>query len=490
MSDATIDTTAGLEDTIAVLRESIADMQRAMERDIDGWQNLNSDDLGFTHDFRRRKAAHIRTIAAANPIIKRGIALRCAFVWGSGATITVRDSPNSGQDVGAVVQAFLDDEDNADTFVTTDARIELERALCCEGEVFLCLPTDRVTGRVRVRTIPAKQITTIRHDPEDDATVQMFLRSWTDADGKTRKAWYPALSYRPIRRDRAVAVDGEMVPVRWDDPVLHVAVNTIAGRGVGDAFAAVPWAEAYKRFLEDWAGLMHALSRIALQLRTRGDRTSEAAARIAQAAAGDPGQGVALDANSKLEAISTSGARFDADSGRPLAVMVGAALDLPVTTLMGDPGVSGARAVAEQVSADSWAAFDVRRDLWATAFRRICGWVIDSAIIAPAGPLRGTIVRDGDRQTAVLPDGDGRVVDVEFPKRDTTPMLDRIKAIQAVGQSQTLPPREELRLYLAALDVRDADDILDMVTDEDGNFIPLDILDQHVRARLADRGEM
>ncbi|GAA2183392.1 hypothetical protein GCM10009785_26810 [Brooklawnia cerclae] len=481
------DLAAGYESTIAVLQESLADVQRVMDRDNLGWMELSVlNDGGFDADFRRRQAARILVAATANPIIKRGLALRGAFVWGGGAAITVRDTPDQGQDVGAVVQAFLDDPQNLPVIVDTDARIGLERDLGIVGEVVLCLPTDPVTGRVRVRKIKPDQITGIRVDPEDDAAEQLYLRQWSTAGtAQPMKAWYPAINYHPSQQPGEI--DG--APVMWDQPIRFVRVNQVGDRGVGDAFAAVPWADAYKRFLEDWAQLMRSLSRIAVQLRTRGDKTAQAAARLARSAQGDAGQGVALDPTSQLEAVSTSGARFDADSGRPLAVMAAAALDLPVTTLLGDPGVTGARAVAEQVSDDSWAAFDVRRDLWRNVLRDICGYVIDSAVTAPAGPLRGTVTRDGDRQRIELPDGDGCTVEIEFPKRVSDSVLDRMKAIQIAGQSETLPPLHELRMYLQALDVKDADEIIDAVTDEDGNFIPLDVLDSRVRQMMTERGE-
>ena len=113
----------------------------------------------------------------------------------------------------------------------------------------------------------------------------------------------------------------------------------------------------------------------------------------------------------------------------------------------------------------------------------------DAAVIAPAGQLTGTLTLDGDRQYATLPDGDGRTVEVEFPQRANDSLLDRVKAIQAAGQSQTLPPLVELKLYLQALDVKDADDVIDAVTDDDGNFVPLDIIDARVRAMLTERGD-
>ena len=127
--------------------------------------------------------------------------------------------------------------------------------------------------------------------------------------------------------------------------------------------------------------------------------------------------------------------------------------------------------------------------MWRTVIRDVCGYVIDAAVAAPAGRLNGSIELDGDRQYATLPDGDGRTIEVEFPQRANDSLLDRVKAIQAAGQSQTLPPLTELKLYLQALDVKDADDVIDAVTDDAGNFIPLDILDARVRAMLTERGE-
>ena len=484
---------SGLLDTIEILRESFSDMQRVLDRDQAGWLELGSlsDRLeGFTADFRRRHAARILVAVVGNPLIKRGVSLRGAYIWGPGVTITVDDVPDQGQDINGVVQAFLDDKSNRSTFTSTEARTGWERSLACVGEVWLCLPTDEVTGRVRVRTLPAEQVTDIVTDPEDEATDWLYLREWTPKGATTaRKVYHPALGYSPaIQDDARTLPSGETIPIRWDAPVRMVRVNSVAGRGIGDAFAAVPWAHAYKSYLEDWSRYMAALSRIAYTVTSRGDKVNEVAARMTAALAQPAGGGIALDPNSKLEALSKSSATIDADSGRPMAAMVAAALDLPVTTLLGDPGVTGARATAETVSDDSWAVFDVRRDMWRDVISDVIDHVIDAAVIAPAGPLRGTIVRDGDRLTAELPDGDSRTVHVDFPERDDSALLDRVKAVQLVDQSEKLAPLVALRLYLKALGVRDADEIVDLVTDEHGNFVPLDVAQAAVRQGLQDGG--
>ena len=170
--------------------------------------------------------------------------------------------------------------------------------------------------------------------------------------------------------------------------------------------------------------------------------------------------------------------------------MIAAALDLPVTTLLGDPGVTGARAVAENVSEESWAVFSVRQDLWASVIAQIVAYAIDQAAIAPLGSLTGTIRRDGDRQYVDLPEGDDRTIIVAFPEHDTTDMLDKVRAIVQASQTMTIPPLTIARLLMQALEVPDLDDVLALITDEDtGSFIPLDILEDRVRRRLADRGE-
>lgn len=471
--------------TIHLLQESLADVESSFAREDRGWSQVGQRGDEFTHQARKAFASQARIAAIIDPLIKRAASLRTAYIWAGGVQVAVRDDADNSQDVNAVVQAFWDDEDVQETFSSLQALIGHERQLGTDGELFFALPVDARTGRVWVRSLPPAEFEEIVYDPEDAARPWFYRRTYTPAakGAVARTVMYPALSYRPSQR--VPEWDGH--PIRWDSPVLHVAVNKVKDRGVGDLLAALPWAKAYKGFLTDWAGLMRALSRIALKVRTRGDRTRQAAEKIASLT--EVGSGVALTGTDELEALSTSGARFDADSGRPLAVMIAAAVDLPVTTLLGDPGVTGARATAENVAAESWAPFEVRQDLWAGVFKRIVGFVIDAAVIAPAGALRGTIVRDGDRMYARLPEGDSRTVVVSFPDHDDTNLLDRVRAIVAASQTETVPPLVTLRLLLQALEVSDMDEVLDMVTDDNGEFIPLDVLDQRVRARLGDRGD-
>lgn len=478
--------------TNELLRESLADVQRVMGRDEAGWDmvgQLTLDGQGFTPQFRKQMYDRAVIACAANPMIKRGVNLRGAYIWGDGVSISVRDDPGTGQDVNAVVQAFLDDPMNLATFSDTEAHLEHERALALGGELAICLPTDPLSGQVRVRILPSLEITDIVTNPEDAASEWLYLRQWTQPGSTTvRKAYYPALSYRPQTRYRSYGDD--QTPIMWDQPMRFVRVNMVGRRGVGDVFAALPWADSYKQFLEAWKQLTLSLARYAYQVKQRGDRVTQTAVDMARTNQDNTyGKGLINDPNMVMEAVGKSGATIDSDSGRPLAAMAAAGLDIPVTTLLGDPGVTGARAVASDVTESSWALFDTRRDLWKAIIRDVCSYVIDAAVIAPLGPLKGTIVRDGDYQTAQLPEGDGRTVIVDFPDRDDTTLLDKLRAIQIADQSEKIPPLVIVREYLSALQVDDIDEILELITDDRGDFVPLDLIDQKVRQRYADHGK-
>ena len=489
------------------VQESYADYAAAISRDSylardsHGWKLISQDSqTGMNAQARKDAAQLIELMAVGNPLIKRGLALRVSYVWGSPdgnpVSITVRDDGQEGQDVNAVLQEFL--ERNHDTFTGSQAREDMERnGLGTYGEVFISLFTERVTGRVSVRRILPSEITSIVNNPEDYAQPWLYLREWTAAtvnsDGiptgapVTRRAYYPALGWSPARRPRNI--DG--VPVMWDAPVIHVAVNTTpqSDRGIGDAFAALPWAKISKEFLEQTAMLLSALSRYAWQSTARGDRTQQAAQRIAASQTpGQVGDTVVQTVGEKMEAVAKSSATINPALGHPYQVMVAAALGLPVTILLGDPGTTGARSVAETLDAPTEMEFGLRRDLWATVIRRVADYVIDQAVISPGGPLTGSVVRDGDTLEVVLPESDTRLVDIAWPSFKSTPLSELLDALAKADSLDKMPPLWIVRQVLDAFGEQHIDDVIDEVTDDEGNWLPPDVVADNLRQRNLDRG--
>jgi len=497
---AVLDETEAVQQMNELLLESLADMQRLIQEDV-GWTRIGQAGDNLDLQGLRRISALCRVMSIANPLIKRGLGIRVGYVWGQGVQVSVDDTGADGsQDVNAVVDAFWSDKRNRKTFTSSEAQERLERQLGTHGEVFLALPVV-AGGRVLVRSLPPGEIEQIISDPEDADTVWFYLRVYTQHDpftGKTTPQYvaYPALGYWPEQRPATIRVGGQPFTVRWDAPVRAVQVNVPEGsnRGIPDAFAALRWARASEEFLADWAKLMRALSRIVWQVKTKADKAQEAAKKVAnpQAIPGNPnsvGSTVGLGPNSSLEAVPKTGATIDANSGLPLQQMVASALGVPLTMLTGDPGSTGARAVAETLDQPTEHEMNLRRQVWTSAISDICDHVIDQAILA--GRLRGTQGYDkvDQRRTFELPAVDSRQIVVNWPEWDSVPVDLLVKAIQLADSTDKVPPLLVFKLLAEAFGVEDIDEWVDKLTDDNGDWIPLDVQDEQVRTRQQDRGQ-
>ena len=477
------------------LQESISDLENRMSEP--GWQRLTTlADQEFSRDGLRQITAVCRIMAIKNALIKRGLSLRASYVFGQGVQTSARAQGKrpGEQDVNDVIQRFLNDPSNRRTFSSLGACEDLERALGTDGNVFVALFTRPKTGRVQVRTIPWDEITDVITNPQDRSEPWFYRREWYEAEqtgsgvvDRRRIAYYPALGYRPRLRPRKLSFpgqgDGGLAEVFWDAPVLHVAVNSPLHWkwGIPDSYAAVDWARAYTEFLTDWARLIKSLSRFAWKLTTPGRKQAQARARVAAAPSrdglsGEPntaGATAMLPPDMALESIPKSGATIDSESGRPLAAMIAAALDLPVTMLLGDPGVTGSRATAQTLDQPTELAMQMRRELWTDVRRTILDYVIDQAVKAPMGPLSGSITVDEDGREVIELDGDtDRTVDITWPDLDDVNPAQVIEAITLADQTTYLPPLVVARLLLDALGVKNLDEIVDQLTGEDGEFLP------------------
>ncbi len=474
-----------------LFRESITQLQLAME-DV-GWVRvLAQAEQEFTRDGLRQITAACRLYGLSNPLIKRGLTLRQVYVWGQGVEVTARANGRRAQtgeqDVNAVLRQFLDDPDNRRTFTGSDAQQRMERSLGTDGNVFVSLWTKPLSGRVQVRLLPWDEIHDVITNPEDNSEPWFYFRRWTETTidpvsghpiPTQREAYYPAIGYRPRSRPKTIG----RVDVRWDAPIRHVKVNDLDGWkfGVADAYAAVNWARAYKEFLEDWARLVKSLSRFAWRMTAKGAAArTQAAAKLAVAPTTDPATGgshavggtAITPAGQQLDAIPKSGATIDSESGKPLAAMVAAALGVPVTMLLADPGQTGARATAETLDQPTELEMESRRSLWTGVFRDICEYVVREAVRAPQGPLKGVLGRDEyGRETVTLAGNTEQTIDVAWPDLKDLDPAGVVKAVAEAFATGTVPPEIALRLLLTALGVKNVDELVDEMTDDDGQFL-------------------
>ncbi|MEO9246457.1 hypothetical protein ABDK96_02035 [Citricoccus nitrophenolicus] len=457
--------------------ESIADLAR---EDV-GWASIGMES-GVEADRSAlvSNANLVRAFSGMNPLMVRAKHVRAAYVWGQGCTVESAD-----EDVQAVVTAFFEDRGNQDAVFGGQARMELEHDLFDDGNVFVGHWVDPMTGGVRVRTIPFTEITEIHTAPGDRSTPQFYRREWTEQDigggsPRTLVALYPALDYDPVAQPKQAA-DG--TPILWPGTVTtgkglnrhsgaavyHVKVNG-AGRGrkwgVGDGFAAMPWARAYKGFLEDCARLYHSLAKIAHIF--SGTKDKAQMKRMAENSVNGGAGGAAFGNDLTVSTPNFTG--MDPSRGRPFAAMVASAVGLAVTILTADPGQEGARAVAETLDTPQRLLFEARQGVWADFYRASVGYRIKQSVDAPRGELRGTVKREGDRTTALI-NGDAPVVTVDFPSIEDDNLTTMVEAVQKADATGKLPPLEVLRLLLRAFKIEDADAILDEMTDDDGNWI-------------------
>lgn len=455
--------------------ESMAELELAFEDQ--GWTRLlwGAQNI-YSRDGLLRVEALAEVMAIANPLIKRGLQIRTAYVWGQGCQISVRDD-----DVNVVVQDFMSNQRNKDAYFGTQARETCERTLGTGGNLFIALHTSQLTGRVQVRTIPLREITKKIKNPDDRQDVWFYLREWTSetigSDGSINTehhaTWHPDVAHTPFRK--TPFIDG--IKVKWNAPIVHEHVNGLAewDFGIGDAFAALPYAKAYKEFIENWVDLVKNLSRFAFALTAENKSQSQTMrSKLAQhAQTNDAGGTVQLTPGQRLEAVPKTGATIDSESGKPVAALVAGALGIPVTQLLSDPGQTGARAVAETLDKPTELGFKQRQDLHAETINKIIKHVIDQAVIAPQGPLRGHVTWDkelGDRIVTVAGDPD-LTADIVFPPLSKESTKEIIDALVAASGTEVVPDAIILRLILLALNVDDVDALMDELTDDDGNLI-------------------
>lgn len=489
--------TAAWSNQVEILQESLADLELALEDQ--GWDRiLGNGTEEFTRPGLGRAAALARVMAVQNPLIRRALAIRQAYVWGSGVQVFARAGEDAEQDVNAVVQAFLADPLNRRALTGEQAQEELERALGTDGNIFIALVTRPLTGQVQVRTIPFDEITEIRSNPEDKVDVWFYRRVWSPAgSGQQREELYPDIHYQP--ESRPVTVDG--LRVNWDKPVHHVKVNGLRDWqfGIGDAYPALSWARAYKEFLGDWATLVKALSRFAWRTTSKGSKAQAMREKLAAAPSTSPTTGQPLAAGATavtsadvtLEAIPKTGATIDSESGKPLAAMSGTAMDVPVTMLLGDPGQTGARATAETLDKPLELASLQRRSLWTNAYLTMLTYVIDQSIKAPRGALRGTVAIDRDtrRATYTLAGDVDRTIEMVWGDLTSTPVDVLVAAIVNADSTQRLPAETVARLLLQALGVDDVDDLIEDMLDDHGNFVDPAMNAAHAAITRNQRGQ-
>lgn len=471
-----------LDNTLELMQEGMAELELALE-DLNYIRMSADSENEFSRTGLDKIVDLSRLMYIKNPLIKRQVQVKSLYVWAQGINVRAKNN-----EINVVLQAFWDDDKNRVELTGHQARMLKEVDLEVDGNLFFVFFIRPSDGRVRVRSIPIKEVREIVSDPNDAKSPRYYLRVWKETkineitgrkNTVQKKAYYPDWGYIPTNKPPKLG----NIEIRWDEPVYHVRIGGFSDWkfGLGEVYAGIDWARAYKGFLEDWASLTKSLSKIAWKMTTPGGKKAVLAAKTKIAST--LGSGTSNETNPApttgstfiggqgvdLQPMNIRGANVSADDGRRLLLMAAAGAGLP-ETYYGDVSV-GTLATAKTMDRPTELMMLERQTMWIDVLRNIFKFVLMWAVKATDGPLRG-IGRIDEIESSeeierklVWADGINTMLDIDFP-----PILehDMQAAVQAVVTALTLNGQDirllddaqGTRLILNALGVDDVDEIM------------------------------
>lgn len=470
-----------------IIKEGLAEIELAME-DV-SWRDMSSPNgaWNFSRAALLKMVALARIMYLVNPLIKRAVTVQELYVWGSGCTVKADSDA-----VNEVVHDFLDDPKNQ--CVIGESWMERERNQRLDGNTYFVLFRNKMNGAARIRLLPTESVEDIITDPNDSKDPWFYKRnSPSGLDPITGEPFggggpclFPDVDYNPIRKP-AQAADG--TPIDWDVRVMHLKTGGLPGMkiGVPELYSALNWATAYKKILENFATILAAYARVAMQIKNLPGKAGTAAAKsrlntglsTSNGVDNNPPTNTASNflssGNVEISAIKTAHSTTAPDEARALRSMVAAGTDTP-EHFFGDSDI-GNFATSTTLDRPTELKMVARQDMWTHVIKHMARVLITWSAVAPQGKLRLAGFKaqptrdpfDGTILTKVIPpDTETLNVTVTFP-----PIVDReiVERVRAVVQAATLngskaegifPDRKLLcKLLLEALGRKDVDKLVD-----------------------------
>lgn len=448
------------------LEESMRELESSMVDE--GWRRLvGKGKLDFSRDGLDDLMEISNAMYLSHPLIQRAVNVRAYYTWGQGMNIQVADD-NVQEDV---INPFIEEHGNQATLFSHQARLLTDVDQQVDGNTCFALFTDRITGDVRVRTVPIRDIREVITSPDDATEVWYYRRRWQQKvfdiqSGRVefvdKEALYPDYSYMPQSRPGAAG----SIPIYWDAPIIHLRTG---GRkamlfGIPETYAALDWARAYRKFLEDWHTIVASLAKFAWRATVRGSKVQSTKRRFNSSVsptevnednrAPPSGSVFVAPDGADLSAIPKTGAHTSADDARPSRLMVGAAMDLPDTILSGDSDI-GNYATSRTLDRPTELAIVSRQFMWVDHHKAIFQYMIDQKIRARR-----------------LPDDDPGL-EINFPDILEHDPVMLVKAIVSAAtldgkvEAGTVPSETLARLLMQAIGVDDIDDALRELAQEE-----------------------
>lgn len=466
----------------------LAEIELALEDT--SWRDLSSPygSNNFSRIALRRMMALSRVMYILNPLIRRAVTVQELYVWGSGCTLKAED-----KNVQGVIDAFFKDRKNQQVIGASWQEREREQRI--DGNTFFMFFINRNNGTSRVRLLPVDQVDTVICNPDDSKEPWYYKRSTystdvLDPENLSQDILYPDIDFNPPMGQYPSEYGG--IPIKWDARILHVKTGGLSSMkfGMPELFSALNWATAYKKILENFATILAAYARVAMQLKNNKGARGIAASKTklgtgingvgGQIVDNNPPTNTASmflsSGNLELSAIKTAHSTTGPDEARALRSMVAAGSDTP-EHFFGDSDI-GNFATSTTLDRPTELKMVSRQALWCGVIDHICEKLVEWSATYQNGTLRNKGWRtervkdpfDGTTLFEVIPPkGVDRSVVTTFPS-----ILERdvVQRVRAVVQAATLagskaegiiPSRKLLFKWLA---VALGDKTADKLTDE------------------------
>lgn len=461
------------EITVENLKESLQRLEMGMDGDGEWRRIAHNVKREFTRGGLDDVAELSRAMYLSSPLIQRAVNVTTYYTWGQGVTIKAKEDRIQKE----IVEPQMEDDGNRAELYSHQARLLTEVDQMVDGNVFLALFTDPL-GDVSIRSIPVEDIREIHHKPGDKQQIWYYRRVWVEeifnqsngrVEQKQREALYPDWRYHPVKQPGSIGG----VEVMWDAPILHRKTGGLKHMmfGFPETYAALDWARAYKKFLEDWHTLVASLARFAWKATTKGRKVKGTKKKF-QSTIPESGEehnrqqeagGVAIvPSGDDLTPIPKTGAHTSADDARPSRLMVAGAMDLPDTILSGDVDI-GNFATSKTLDRPTELAMRNRQINNAEREKDIFRYTVDAKV--RRGRLPGRVETLPSGLTVVEPTVDPTVT-VSFPPILEHDVVSTVKSIVAAAtlegktESGNLPRELTSKLLMEAIGVEDIETAL------------------------------
>lgn len=410
---------SALSSSMEILQESFADAMLALD-DV-GWRPLGpaEDAAEIRLDTIKNIAQTTRGLVAINPLIKRGVAVRTTYIWGEGVEFEgIEDN-----------DPLLTDRNNKKFFFSPQAQTELEACMATDGNLFTLITkpgggrrrlTETGASVAKLTRVPMKEITGTVSNPNNKEDIWFYRREFSvlresyktgQVNEQNVIAWFPADDY-DVENGKPFTIQGK--PVVWNSAILHNAANKQVGWkwGAPDLMSVIFWTKAYKEFLETSATLVKAYARFAFKITApTANGVKGAATKVAAQPTRDPltgdvqsvGGTALMGMGTTMSTIGRTGGSVDFSAGLPLAAMVAAGLEVPLTSLTADSGSSN-RSAAETLEAPTLKAMKARQQLWGGFFERLFSYLGKENVKCVWGKIdAGDLLRNLQAIAAVTP---------------------------------------------------------------------------------------